>query len=87
MRVVNASPLILSVALEHPEATVVLDELAARREAARLKIDKTGTLGLLLMGKELGIIPSVSVVLEMLREQGMRLSNEVVRAVLDEAGE
>jgi uncharacterized protein len=78
---------VLSVALEHPGATVVLDDLAARREADRLKIEETGTLGLLLMGKELGIVPSVYAVLETLRQQGMRLSHEVIRAVLDEAGE
>jgi uncharacterized protein len=78
---------VLSVALEHPSATVVLDDLAARREADRLKIDKTGTLGLLLMGKDLGIVSSVRAALETLRQQGMRLSDDVVRAVLDEAGE
>jgi len=78
---------VLSIALAHPPATVVLDDLAARREADRLKIDKTGTLGLLLMGKDLGIVPSVRAALETLRRQGMRLSNEVVDGVLHEAGE
>jgi len=50
-------------------------------------IGKTGTLGLLLMGKKLGIVPSVRAALETLRLQGMRLSNEVVHAILHQAGE
>jgi uncharacterized protein len=70
---------VLSVARLAHGSTVVLDDRAARAEADRLGIPKTGTLRLLLEAKELGIIPSVRVPLEVLRARGMRLSNDVWR--------
>jgi uncharacterized protein len=78
---------VLSIARLAPGSTVVLDDRAARAEADRLGIPKTGTLRLLLEAKELGIIPSVRVPLEVLRARGMRLSNDVWQEVLSLAGE
>ena len=78
---------VLSVALITPGSSVVLDDLAARMEADRLGIPKTGTLRLLPDAKELGILPSVRTLLERLRAQGMRLSDAVWREVLSQAGE
>ncbi len=78
---------VLSVALVTPGSMVVLDDRAARAEADRLGIPKTGTLRLLLEAKELGIIPSVRAPLEILRARGMRLSDEVCREILSLAGE
>jgi uncharacterized protein len=78
---------VLSVALIHPGSTVVLDDRAARAEADRLGIPKTGTLRLLLDAKKLGLIPSIRTVLDQLRLQGMRLSDAVRQEVLSQAGE
>jgi predicted nucleic acid-binding protein len=78
---------VLSVALVTPGSTVVLDDRAARAEAARLGIPKTGTLRLLLEAKDLGIITSIRTPLELLRARGMRLSDDVWREVLSLAGE
>jgi predicted nucleic acid-binding protein len=78
---------VLSIARLAPGSAVVLDDRAARAEADRLGIPKTGTLRLLLEAKELGIIPSVRVSLEVLGAQGMRLSNDVWQEVLSLAGE
>jgi predicted nucleic acid-binding protein len=78
---------VLSIARAAPGSTVVLDDRAARVEADRLGIPKTGTLRLLLEAKEHGRIPSVRIPLEVLRARGMRLSEEVWREVLSLAGE
>ena len=78
---------VLSIALLTPGSTVVLDDRAARAEADRLGIPKTGTLRLLLEAKELRIIPSIRVPLDVLRARGMRLSDDVWREVLSLAGE
>ena len=78
---------VLSLARGMPGSTVVLDDRAARAEADRLGIPKTGTLRLLLEAKEAGIIPSVRIPLEILRARGMRLSDAVWREVLALAGE
>ena len=78
---------VLSIARLTPGSTVVLDDRAARAEADRLEIPKTGTLRLLLEAKEHGIIPSVRIPLDVLRARGMRLSDDVWREVLSLAGE
>jgi predicted nucleic acid-binding protein len=78
---------VLSIARLAPGSMVVLDDRAARAEADRLGIPKTGTLRLLLEAKELGIIPCVRVPIELLRARGMRLSNDVWQEVLSLAGE
>jgi predicted nucleic acid-binding protein len=78
---------VLSLARGMPGSTVVLDDRAARAEADRLGIPKTGTLRLLLEAKEAGIIPSVRIPLETLRARGMRPSDAVWREVLALAGE
>jgi uncharacterized protein len=78
---------VLSIARGAPGSTVVLDDRAARIEADRLGIPKTGTLRLLVEAKDQGLIPSVRVPLEALRAQGMRLSDEVWQEVLSLAGE
>lgn len=78
---------VLSIALITPGSSVVLDDRAARAEADRLGIPKTGTLRLLLDAKDLGLIPSVRTALDRLRVQGMRLSDAVWQEVLSQAGE
>jgi uncharacterized protein len=87
MRIDEGEIAVLSVALVTPGSMVVLDDRAARAEADRLGIPKTGTLRLLLEAKELGVIPSVRAPLEYLQVRGMRLSDEVWREVLRLAGE
>jgi predicted nucleic acid-binding protein len=83
----NGEIAVLSIALVNPGSTVVLDDRAARTEADRIGVPETGTLRLLLEAKELGIIPSVRIQLEILRDRGMRLSQDVWREVLILAGE
>jgi predicted nucleic acid-binding protein len=78
---------VLSVALVTPGSVVVLDDRAARAEADRLRIPKTGTLRLLLEAKEYKIIPAVRAPLEILRDRGMHLSDELWREILALAGE
>ena len=78
---------VLSIARLTPGSTVVLDDRAARAEADRLGIPKTGTLRLLLEAKEPRMIPSVRYPLDILRDRGMRLSDDVWREVLSLAGE
>lgn len=78
---------VLSVALENPGWEAVLDDQAARREAARLGIPCIGTVGLILTGHRLGTVPSVRAALETLRDAGMYISDALFRLALDQAGE
>jgi predicted nucleic acid-binding protein len=75
------------LALELPEAIVVLDDALARRVAETLNIRLTGTLGLLLDAKKAGLIPSVRPVLDQLQALRFRLAPHTRLAILRLAGE
>jgi predicted nucleic acid-binding protein len=78
---------VLSVVLNHAGWEAVLDDLAARREATRLGVPCIGTVGLILLGRTLGIVPSVREELQTLRDGGMYISDKLFRLALDQAGE
>jgi predicted nucleic acid-binding protein len=69
------------------ETEVVLDDLAARRCAGALGLKVCGSLSFLLVAKAEGRIPLVRPLIEELRRDGMRLSADLIRHVLDLAGE
>lgn len=66
---------------------VVMDERKGRRKLTQLGRNKIGTLGILLKAKSLGLIPTLRTEVEQLRLQGFSISQKVVDAVLQEAGE
>ena len=78
---------VLMLALEWPESLAVLDDYLARRVASILNLQFTGTLGLLLDGKRIGVITKVGPVLEQLQALGFRLADHTRRAILKLAGE
>lgn len=78
---------VLSWAYSHPDTEAILDDRAARRCAAALNIPVRGTLGLVLIAKQRGEIPSARAVLEDLRRSGMYLSDSVLNQALAKIGE
>jgi predicted nucleic acid-binding protein len=64
-----------------------MDELKGRRLARRLGIPLTGTLGVLLLAKEKGLLPALAPVLDQLQECGLYLSPPLVAEALALAGE
>ena len=66
---------------------VVLDDLLGRRCAQALRLPLIGTLGLVLMAKRRGAIPSARLVVEKLVAHGMYLSERVVGEALALVGE
>ena len=77
----------LSLALELGEGLVLLDDAAARTAANELQLSTTGTLGILLLAKERGLIVAVVPVLEELERRGFRITDAVRSRVLQMAGE
>jgi predicted nucleic acid-binding protein len=69
---------VLALALGDPDSEVVLDDLAARRCAARLRIPCSGTLGLLLAAKRLGIVAAARPLVERVRQAGLYLDDDLV---------
>jgi predicted nucleic acid-binding protein len=78
---------VLAWAHASPGTLAILDDLAARRCAATLRIPVRGTLGLVLVAKQRGRIPAARPVLEAMRASGMYLSDSVLNRALALVGE
>jgi predicted nucleic acid-binding protein len=75
-----------------PDRTWVCDAspvilLAGRRCAKDLGLSLTGTLGVVLLAKEDGLIDEVAPIVKALTDVGLRASDALVGCVLREAGE
>jgi len=78
---------VLALAEERAARLVIIDELKGRRYAKRLKLPLTGTLGLLLLAKEQGLIPALTPLVDKLQNAGLYLDLSLVTRVLQLAGE
>jgi predicted nucleic acid-binding protein len=78
---------VLAVAYGDPDAEVILDDLAARRCAARLGVACLGSVGVVLVAKRLGAIPAARPVIEQLRLSGLYLDDDFVADILARLGE
>ncbi len=66
---------------------MVLDDWEARRAARKLRVQVIGTIGILAMAKEQGLIAVVKPLLADLTGAGFWLSSKVQRDILELAGE
>jgi predicted nucleic acid-binding protein len=78
---------VLALALELDAKLVILDERLARRHAQRLGLGVTGSVGVLLRGKETGQIDAIAPLLAQLQKEGIRLGSELVEKALSLASE
>lgn len=78
---------VLAFGLATPEALLLLDDGRAREVAGRRGLSFTGTLGLLVRAKQEGLLLRVAPVLEELQTTTIRLSKDLLRWALEEAGE
>lgn len=78
---------VLALAVEHTARLVIIDERKGRRYAQRLGLPLTGTLGVLLLAKEKGLIPAVKPLIDDLLKSGLHLSPDVIKRVLTQAHE
>lgn len=73
---------VLALAVEHNARLVVIDERKGRRYAQRLGLALTGTLGILLLAKQEGLIPMLAPLLDQLEQSGLHLGADLVQRVL-----
>ncbi len=78
---------VLALGLETPEALLILDDRRARRQALALGLQVSGTLGILLLAKERGVLEAVTPVMDRLEALGFRLGPETRQSVLELASE
>lgn len=77
----------LALALESPNSLIIIDDYRARKVAGKLKINYTGTIGVIVKAKLTGIILSVKPLLSKIAETNFRVSPEIEQQALKEAGE
>lgn len=78
---------VLALAAELSEPLVILDDSLARRFARRLSLPMTGTLGVLLKAKQLGLIDRLLPILDRLKSLNFRVDATTQAEVLALAGE
>ena len=78
---------VLSMALDDPECEAILDDRDARRCAQALSIGTRGTIGLIVLARQIGSIPAARPVLEQVRRAGLFVTDDLVRQALALVGE
>lgn len=78
---------VLAYALENPGMIAIIDDGAGRRCAEVLGVPLSGTLGIVLLAKQRGMIPSARQVVATLKQHGMFLSEMTIDRALALVGE
>jgi len=77
----------IALAVEMGDCYLILDDQKARKMAASMKIDFTGTLGVIISAKQRGILSSVRPVFNKIIATDFRVSNVMIEQILLELGE
>lgn len=77
----------LALCLEIDNAILIIDDLKGRKVAERLKLKYSGTFGLILRAKQLGILKTIQPILDKIRATDFRFSEILFNNILDQAGE
>lgn len=83
----NGEASVLALAEEYNARLVIIDELKARRYAQQIGLQVTGTIGVLLLAKERGLIDAIKPPIMELRTRGLYLSSVLIDKALQLAGE
>lgn len=78
---------VIQTALAERMLTVILDDLKARRAARLAGLEVTGSLGVLVLGKQVGKLPSMREAVERMTLGGAWLDDAVIQRALQLAGE
>lgn len=72
----------IALAVETDDIVIILDDLKARKLAQKLNLKITGTIGVLIKARKRNIITSTREVLNKLRNEGFRISDEIEKEFL-----
>jgi predicted nucleic acid-binding protein len=67
--------------------TIILDDHDARKEALKLKLPITGSLGILIQSRQLGYIDRIAPLIEGMERNGIYLSPKLTTRILTDLGE
>ncbi|MDR0940777.1 MAG: DUF3368 domain-containing protein [Bacteroidales bacterium] len=77
----------IALAFELNNVVLILDDLKARKEAQKLGLKITGTLGVLFSAKEKNVIPSLKSYLEKLQQTDFRIAENIIAELLQRTNE
>lgn len=77
----------ISLALEHENSLLIIDEMKGRKAAKELGISITGSLGVLVAAKRKGHIQAVKPLIEKISETDFRISKDLISGVLKSVDE
>ncbi|MCL2027988.1 MAG: DUF3368 domain-containing protein [Bacteroidales bacterium] len=77
----------IALALESENSFLIIDDNKARKLAHNLRLDVTGTIGVIVAAKQKGIISRVKPVLQKIKETNFRISAELELQALLQANE
>jgi len=72
----------IALAVETDDIVIILDDFKARKLAQKLNLKITGTIGVLIKARKRNIITSTQEVLNKLRNEGFRISDEIEKEFL-----
>ena len=81
----EASAIALSMDIQ--DSILILDELKGRKIADRLALRYSGSFGVILRSKQMGLIKSVKPILNKIRSTDFRFSEGLFETIIDQAGE
>jgi predicted nucleic acid-binding protein len=76
----------IALALEVPNTILIIDEVKGRNYAKSLNIEIIGTIGVLLMAGNKGLVKDVIGVILKLVNQGFRLSDKLIEKIIEKYG-
>jgi predicted nucleic acid-binding protein len=77
----------IALALETISSTIIIDDYRGRKIAAKLGLTFTGTIGVIIKAKLEGILASIKPILAKIKQTNFRITDEIERQALTEAGE
>jgi predicted nucleic acid-binding protein len=77
----------IALALEKDDCLLIMDESKGRREARQLKLNVTGTIGILIVAKEKGLIKSFTEVINQISQTDFRISESLIMEAKRRCGE
>jgi predicted nucleic acid-binding protein len=77
----------IALALDYDDCLLIMDETKGRREAKSLGLKVTGTIGILIVAKEKGLIPSLKKVFDKIGKTNFRINQALLVEALKKSGE
>ena len=81
---IGEAEVIVGAAEKGIRTVAVLDESSARNKAKQLRLEITGTVGILMKAEKLGLLVDIETEIKNLKDAGMRISDELVAKILKE---